>query len=81
MDYRDSIDTMIRYRKEVKKWNRKKFAKKVGVSSGYMGKIERGESNASFGIVCCMARVLGIDLGFSVTVEDVLNNVETKKKK
>lgn len=53
----------IRERRKALEFSQEKFAHYAGVDRSYMGAVERGERNVTFGILCDLSLALDCDLG------------------
>ncbi|MFD1780154.1 helix-turn-helix domain-containing protein [Fredinandcohnia salidurans] len=60
----DVIGQRIRILRKKKKWNQKYLAEKAGISTNYLGAIERGiDKSVSYEILNNIAKVLGVTVG------------------
>lgn len=71
MDYR-KLGVRVRQQRELNDWTQGELAKRVGVSSSFIGHIERGEKKASVETVVALCNAL--DVSPSVLLQDSLSD-------
>lgn len=67
------IAQVVREKRKIKKLTQEKLAEIAGVSSGYIGQIERGEINLSITTIANLISILGIDAN-TLFYEDTSDN-------
>ena len=70
MDYR-KLGMRVRQQRELNEWTQGELAKRVGVSSSFIGHIERGEKKASVETVVALCNAL--EISPSVLLQDSLS--------
>ncbi len=71
MDYK-KLGVRVRQQRELNDWTQGELAKRVGVSSSFIGHIERGEKKASVETVVALCNAL--DVSPSVLLQDSLSD-------
>lgn len=74
----DTVGHRIRILRKKRNWTQHDLAEKVGISSTYMGEIERSEKNVTYDILVKIATVLDISLAELVRYSDKLSLIENK---
>ena len=71
MDYR-KLGMRVRQQRDLNEWTQGELAKRVGVSSSFIGHIERGEKKASVETVVSLCNAM--DISPSVLLQDSLSD-------
>ena len=71
LDYR-KLGTRVRQQRELNEWTQAELAKRVGVSSSFIGHIERGEKKASVETVVALCNAM--EISPSVLLQDSLTD-------
>ncbi|WP_010281100.1 helix-turn-helix transcriptional regulator [Bacillus timonensis] len=74
----DTVGKRIQILRKKRNWTQLDLAEEVGISSTYMGEIERSETNVSYEILAKIAKALDIPLSDLVLYSDKLSLIENK---